>query len=119
MKGDFSRQTFNHTRHYSGVLMQQGRVQLDADGNEAQAILRYRDQTEATDVIGVSGAPENLAGFAITAQDSTLTIGAGRYYVDGILCENDTPVPYTQQPDLPNPPSPVALLQGETNPFGL
>ena len=34
MKGDFSRLTFDPTKHFSGVRMQQGRVQLDADWNE-------------------------------------------------------------------------------------
>lgn len=30
-----------------------------------------------------------------------LTIGAGRYYVDGILCENESAVSLSTQPDLP------------------
>ena len=34
MRGDFSRQTFEAEQHYSAVLLQQGRVQLDADWNE-------------------------------------------------------------------------------------
>ena len=34
MPGDFSRDTFDSRNHFSGVLMQQGRVQLDADWNE-------------------------------------------------------------------------------------
>ena len=42
MKGDFSRDTFNPRKHYAGVLMQQGRVQIDADWNEQQSIARYR-----------------------------------------------------------------------------
>ena len=57
MRGDFSRQTFDPARHYNGVLQQQGRVQLDADWNEAEAIALYRDQTTAKDVIGLTGAP--------------------------------------------------------------
>ena len=32
MKGDFSRDTFDPLKHFSRVLMQQGRVQLDATG---------------------------------------------------------------------------------------
>ena len=32
--GDLTRSTFRAYRHYSGVRMQQGRVQLDADWNE-------------------------------------------------------------------------------------
>ena len=42
MPGDYSRNTFDPRRHYSGVLMQQGRVQLDADWNEQQAIAAHR-----------------------------------------------------------------------------
>ena len=34
MPGDYSRRIFRNRKHYSGVLMQQGRVQLDADWNE-------------------------------------------------------------------------------------
>ena len=89
MKGDFSRQTFAARKHYSGVLMQQGRVQLDADWNEQGAITRYRTETEAVDVIGGCGAPIHAAGFEITTDGKTLFIGPGRYYVDGLLAEND------------------------------
>jgi hypothetical protein len=35
MHGDFSKATFDPGRHYAGVLMQQGRVQLDSDYNES------------------------------------------------------------------------------------
>ena len=37
MKGDFSRDTFDENKNYSSVLMQQGRVMLDADWNEQTA----------------------------------------------------------------------------------
>ena len=103
MKGDFSRQTFRKNRHYSGVLMQQGRVQLDSDFNEQGAITRYRDETEATDVIGQSGTPRAGTGFQIAISGSSdVRIGGGHYYVDGILCENDTTssIPLSDQPDL-------------------
>ncbi|HJR75351.1 MAG TPA: DUF6519 domain-containing protein [Nitrospiraceae bacterium] len=117
MKGDFSRQTFDPTKHYSDVLMQQGRVQLDADWNEQQAIHRYRAETGAYDIIGFSGAPEHNPGFAIVlSQDrSTFGIGRGNYYVAGILCENETTVPYEKQPDLLDAPAVRDLLrQAET-----
>jgi hypothetical protein len=100
MKGDFSRQTFERRKHYSGVLMQQGRVQTDADWNEQEAIQRRRTQVEARDVIGRCGAPEENAGFAIAISGDQLRIGAGRYYVDGLLCENETAdLSYDAQPD--------------------
>lgn len=123
MKGDFSRQTFDSTRHFTTVRMQQGRVQLDADWNEQADLALYRVETEAADVIGGCGGPLDAAAFgivldlddldaaekarlqaldppyAIVAGDFVLT--PGRYYVDGILCESEHAVPYTLQPDLP------------------
>jgi hypothetical protein len=41
MKGDFSRDSFDPVKHFSRVLQQQGRVQLDADWNEQAAILLH------------------------------------------------------------------------------
>jgi Family of unknown function (DUF6519) len=89
MKGDFSRRTFDAARHYSGVLMQQGRVQLDADWNEQLGIQRHRDYTEAEDVIGRCGAPKHDAGFLVqpTPDGKDLVISPGRFYVHGRLCE--------------------------------
>ena len=52
MKGDFTRVTFEPQKRYTGVRMQQGRVQLDADWNEQAEIQAYLERTEATDVIG-------------------------------------------------------------------
>jgi Family of unknown function (DUF6519) len=89
MKGDFSRKTFDATKHYSGVLMQQGRVQLDADWNEQLGIQRHRDYTEAEDVIGECGAPKHDAGFLVqpTPDGTDLVLSPGRFYVHGRLCE--------------------------------
>ena len=102
MKGDVSRETFDVTKHYSGVRMQQGRVQTDADWNEQEAIQRRRVQVEARDVIGPCGAPEDNAGFGISISGGALRIGAGRFYADGILCENEVDnLAYESQPDLP------------------
>ena len=105
MKGDFSRRTFDPRKHYAGVLMQQGRVQTDADWNEEGDIRRRRERIEARDVIGACGAPVDDAGFAINVTGKSLTIGAGRYWVDGLLCVNETGgLAYEAQPDLPGAP---------------
>ncbi|MDB4951654.1 MAG: putative Pectine lyase family protein [Gemmatimonadetes bacterium] len=122
MKGDFSRQTFDPTRHFSGVRMQQGRVQLDADWNEQADIGRWRDETGALDTLGGCGGPLHFAAFGIVARAALpadeaawvtgaypgwadgggdLLLSRGRYYVDGILVENEHAVPFTRQPDLP------------------
>lgn len=110
MKGDFTRRTFRSGNHYRGVLMQQGRVQLDADWNEQLDIQLHHDETTARDVIGPHGGPQGAAGFAITdpkggdprdCPPDDLWLSHGRYYVDGILCENDEPVGLAHQPDPP------------------
>jgi hypothetical protein len=101
MKGDFSRATFDPAKHYRAVLMQQGRVQLEADWNEQQAITRHRLDTSTMDLIGPHGAPFHDAGFQLATDGVTLTIGAGRYYVNGVLCQNEVPVIITDQPHLP------------------
>ena len=91
MKGDISRQTFDPKKHYSQVVMQQGRVQLDADWNEQQAILQHRAESQTIDIIGRDGAPQQGGGFAIRLLpgDRDFLITPGRIYVDGILCELD------------------------------
>jgi len=99
MKGDFTRSTVDLKKHYSSVRMQQGRVQLDADWNEQTEIELHHSRTTNFDVIGTCGAPIHDAGFAVSAETGELLIGKGRYYVDGILCENEEIVPYHHQPD--------------------
>src|SRR5262245_16803895 len=104
MKGDFSRTTFDRTHHYSGVRMQQGRVSLDADGNEQTDILLHYLRTLAADLIGPHGGPATGCAFGLgTDAVGGLTIGAGRYYVDGILVENEQTCLYASQPHLPLP----------------
>lgn len=91
MAGDFSRNTFDPSRHFSGVLMQQGRVLVDAEWNEQLDIQQHRDHTETSDVIGRCGTPKTEDGFLIsqTPTGDDLLIAPGRYYVDGLLCELD------------------------------
>src|ERR1019366_785442 len=103
MKGDFSRVRFNRAKHYTSVLQKQGRVALDADANDQCAIDEDLRATENIDVIGPFGGPEGDAGFAVTVTANTIQIGAGRYYVQGLLCENPASLNYLQQPFLLNP----------------
>ena len=93
MSFDNSRYTFNARKDYSGVVMQQGRVQLDADWNEWLAELSRRMQAGTLDILGRAVYPATTPyAFKITASSSggtnTLTIGPGRMYVDGLLVEN-------------------------------
>jgi hypothetical protein len=104
MKGDFSRDTYDRTKHFSRVLQQQGRVQLDADWNEQTAILIHYMRTLAADLIGPFAGPQGSSGFEITTPAiNDFTIGKGRYYVDGILCENELATSYKEQKDFLRP----------------
>jgi hypothetical protein len=107
MKGDFTRFTFDRSKHYAGVLKQQGRVDLDADWNEYVEIQAYLDRTEARDVIGPCGAPKHGGGFKIELKPGgqDLSISAGRIYVDGLLVELEETTDYLNQDDYPHPPA--------------
>lgn len=101
MKGDFTRNTFDPAKHFSRVLMQQGRVTLDADPNEQTEILLRYLRMLAADLIGPHAAPALGGGFSLSSVDGHLVVSAGRYYVDGILVENEADCAYTSQPDYP------------------
>lgn len=137
MSFDSSRFTFNPRRDFLGVVMEQGRVQLDSDWNEWQSEFARRIQAGTLDVLGPSGYPINVTPYAFQISSSTgsagnqISIGAGRYYVDGLLAENhgaesteawdpamaelsnapykqpfpDNTIDYMQQPYYPNPPA--------------
>lgn len=89
MSSDISRQRFNPINDFSSVLMQQGRVQLDADWNERNEILDRRWRSETIDIIGRCVVPlETVTGFEIKLSGGSLTIGRGRIYVHGLQAEN-------------------------------
>ena len=99
MKGDFTRDSFDAAKQFSRVLNQQGRVTLDADFNEQTSILLRTIQMLARDMIGPYAAPRDGGGFQLTpGGDGGFTIGAGRYWVDGILVENPADCSYLAQP---------------------
>jgi hypothetical protein len=106
------------------VLLQQGRVQLDADANEQSAILLHYLRTLIRDIVGPHAGPVNDCGFDIITEetskrldsivdearrkylqaevrDGNFVIGPGRYYVDGILVENEQAILYSEQPGYP------------------
>lgn len=139
MSFDISRSTFRPRKNFLGVVMEQGRVQLDSDWNEWQSEYSRRIQAGTLDTIGQAVYPASTPNaFKITtgtnsSGNNTLFIGAGRYYIDGVLAENHGPesqaawdsalaelsgapafstttaeTDYAQQPHLPNPALPVS-----------
>ena len=107
-RGDFTRDTFAPLRHFTRVLMQQGRVQLDADWNEQVSILLHLTRTLAADLLGQhAGTPKAFKIDPVMngAQITDLSIAPGHYYVDGVLVENaglsdGKPTTYYSQPHL-------------------
>lgn len=75
MKGDFTRLTFDRKKHYRGVLMQQGRVQLDSDWNEQVQIAEHRYSTFLGDFVGQSGAPADNGMAILQKRSDALTLG--------------------------------------------
>jgi hypothetical protein len=113
MHADLSRRTFDPGDAYRAVLLQQGRVLLDADVNEQAEITEYHDEVRTSDLVGRSGGPAAdpsatgvaaLGPFAVVGADGTmpedagapaaweqLRVTPGRYYVDGVLAESPEP----------------------------
>jgi hypothetical protein len=89
---DNSRFTFNPFNDYAGVVMEQGRVQTDADWNEQLSESMRLEQATTLDTLGQAVVPATTPfAFQIapsTAPNGSITIGRGRMYVDGILVEN-------------------------------
>ncbi len=96
MHGDFSRDSFDPKSNFARVLMQQGRLIVDADWNEQSAILLHYIRTLAADLIGWHGG----AGVVLDAnnkptggplavlksdQGDTIRVASGHYYINGNL----------------------------------
>ena len=93
MAFDNSRLTFDPRNDYAAVVMEQGRVQTDADWNEGLAEASRRTRAGALDTLGHAVYPVTTPNaFKIdvdaTAGGQVVRIGDGRMYVDGILVEN-------------------------------
>ncbi|MCK9495165.1 MAG: right-handed parallel beta-helix repeat-containing protein [Dehalococcoidia bacterium] len=132
MSGDYSRERFDASADVSGVRMQQGRVQLDADWNEWVDVVGRRFRAETVDLVGREPDPDHQGvavyprqtpdAFRISLAGGDITIGRGRMYVDGLLAENHGAgdlefdrvleevrgadgLPYDAQPYFPTPPA--------------
>ena len=108
MASDKARVTFDESRRYRSVVMQQGRVTLEADWNEQAQIDDEELRHDLRDIIGPFGTPDN--GFEIAVANNNITIGPGTMYVGGVRAflperSDKTPYPFAPQPDwiLPEP----------------
>jgi Family of unknown function (DUF6519)/Right handed beta helix region len=107
---DVSRSRFDPLKDFESVLLQQGRLLLDADFNEYTAMVERRRRAETLDLTSYGPDPDQVHSawvprltpdaFRITASGGALTIGRGRMYVDGLLAENHGEAPYGFDPML-------------------
>ncbi|MFC9053296.1 DUF6519 domain-containing protein [Streptomyces anthocyanicus] len=100
MATDVTRTSYDPARRYTGVVVQQGRISLDAEANEQSAITAGERLEALVDVVGPAGTPDG--GYALSAGPSAgfdLTVGPGTMYVGGVRVGLDAPVRYSDQPD--------------------
>ena len=96
MGTDRARNSYDASRHYRSIVAQQGRVTIEADFNEAEAIRAVETRADLTDIIGPTGTQDH--GFAITVTGPFgFSIHHGTMYVGGmrVVLEDDTT--YDQQ----------------------
>jgi hypothetical protein len=103
MTSDRARVTYDPSRRYHGVVVQQGRVSLEADWNEAQAMAGADLAARTLDVVGRTGSPDR--GYEITPvadggnATGDLLARAGTLYVGGQRVHATRDVRYAGQPE--------------------
>ena len=104
MTSDRARVTYDPSRRYHGVVAQQGRVWLEADWNEAQAISREQTETRTLDLVGRAGSPDH--GYRIDpvvthegSASGDLRIHRGTAYAGGQRVSLGDDILYSSQPD--------------------
>jgi uncharacterized protein DUF6519 len=99
MSSDRARISYDPRQQYRSVVMQQGRVTLEADWNESQDIASEEGRAEALDVVGPSGTPDN--GYAVSVPSGLapfdFEVGPGTMYVGGVRAFLPSAVDYSSQ----------------------
>ena len=97
MRADLSRDSYDPLKRYYRVLMQQGRVQMDADWNEQAAILLHRLECLITDLVGPGAGRADSFEVAAVLNTRDFTVSKGRYYAEGLLIESFADLTFSQQ----------------------
>lgn len=94
MGSDRARVSYDPRQHYRSVVMQQGRVTLEADFNEEVTIAGEELRKETLDIVGPSGTPDD--GYLITSLSTPtfdFSASAGTMYVGGLRVTTPAAVP--------------------------
>jgi hypothetical protein len=97
MGSDRTRVSYNPGQQYRSVVMQQGRVNVDADWNEAQLIASEAARLEALDFVGPAGTPDNGYVISLIPGSFDFDIGLGTMYVGGNRASLPEDLQYSQQ----------------------
>lgn len=102
--GNYSRNTFDPTKHYTSVRLQQGVPLIDADWNEADDIRMFEVQTLIDSFMG-DGVPARAPGFACVVADAPKNnfhidcgpVIPGSLFAGGLVARIFAPVDYAAQ----------------------
>lgn len=102
MGPDLARISKDRTRMYTALVAQQGRVTVEADWNEAEAIEAEGKRAVTLDVVGKVGTPDG--GYAVqaaglTSGDWDLSVEPGTLYLGGDRLDLGSAVDLANQPD--------------------
>ena len=103
MGSDRARVTYDPKQQYRSVVMQQGRVTLEADWNEPAQIASESLRKETLDIVGPCGTPDDGYKVVLTPTPTNppfdFYIKSGTMYVGGLRVYLFDPVQYSNQPD--------------------
>src|SRR5712692_5622203 len=101
MGSDRARITYDESRQYRAVIMQQGRVTVEADWNEEEQIINEEIREDALDFVGSNGTPDNGYRVIETGQIPTpafdFSVNKGTMYVGGVRAFLADDVEYSKQ----------------------
>lgn len=105
MGSDRARISYDKSRQYRAVVMQQGRVTVEADWNEAWQIAGEEVRKQVLDIVGPSGTPDDgyLVGPVTTPNEPyDFSVGKGTMYVGGLRAYLPKPIAYSNQAEWLN-----------------
>jgi hypothetical protein len=105
MGADISRETYDAAQYYRRVVVQQGRVTVDPDLNEAQEILSEETRKDALDMVGPAGTPDDGYRVGVPAtlpagwKPFDFTVQKGTMYLAGLRVRLPETITYSAQTD--------------------
>ncbi|HMD96341.1 MAG TPA: DUF6519 domain-containing protein [Terriglobia bacterium] len=101
MGSDRARLSYDEEQQYRSVVMQQGRVTLEADWNESQQIASEALRLETLDIVGPAGTPDDGYKIVLSGKPTTppydFRIHYGTMYVGGVRAFLPNSIRYSHQ----------------------